>query len=45
LDLWKEAIGLVVDLYKLVEKFPNTEEYDLKSQLKRVAVSVPSNIA
>ncbi len=45
LDLWKEAIELVVDLYKLVEKFPKSEEFGLKSQLKRAAVSVPSNVA
>jgi len=45
LDLWKDSIELVVEIYSLTEKFPKSEEFGLKSQLKRSAVSVPSNVA
>jgi len=45
LDLWKEAIELVVDIYELTKKFPKEEEYGLKSQLRRASVSVASNIS
>lgn len=44
LDLWKEAIELVVIIYDITKKFPKEEEYGLKSQLRKAAVSVPSNI-
>lgn len=45
LELWKEAIELVVLVYEITKKFPKEEEYGLKSQLRRAAVSVPSNIS
>ena len=45
LELWKEAVELVVIIYEITNKFPREEEYGLKSQLKRAAVSVPSNIS
>ena len=45
LELWKEAVELVVTIYEITNKFPKEEEYGLKSQLKRAAVSVPSNIS
>ena len=38
-------MNLVTSIYKLTSKFPKEEEYGLKSQLRRAAVSVPSNIA
>jgi four helix bundle protein len=43
--VWQEAIGLVKEVYKATEKFPQHEVYGLSSQLRRAAVSVPSNIA
>jgi four helix bundle protein len=45
LELWKEAVELVVIIYEITNNFPKEEEYGLKSQLKRAAVSVPSNIS
>ena len=45
LDIWKQRIQLVINVYKLSEQLPNEEEYGLKSQICRAAVSVPYNIA
>ena len=43
--VWQEAIALVKDTYKLTGSFPQYELYALSSQMRRAAVSVPSNIA
>jgi len=45
LDVWKEAVALATDVYKLTETFPKTEIYGLTSQMRRAVVSIPSNIA
>jgi four helix bundle protein len=45
LDVWKLGIQLVKDIYATTAKFPQEEMYGLTSQLRRAAVSVPSNIA
>lgn len=45
LEVWNEAIEIVVLIYQLTEKFPNEEMYGLKTQMRRSAVSIPSNIA
>ena len=45
LVIWKKAIDLVVDIYQVVKNFPREELYALSDQIKRSAVSVPSNIA
>lgn len=45
LDLWKEAMRLAVEVLHLTTEFPVDERYGLSSQLRRSAVSVPSNIA
>jgi four helix bundle protein len=42
---WKKGIELVTDVYRLTQKFPKQEIYGLTSQLRRAAVSIPSNIA
>jgi hypothetical protein len=42
---WQQAMELVVEVYRLVHKFPAHELYGLTSQLRREAVSVASNIA
>jgi four helix bundle protein len=42
---WQRAIALVTDVYRTSSSFPRDEMYGLTSQLRRAAVSVPSNIA
>ena len=45
LDIWKEGIEIVKQVYSLSEKLPSEEKFGLKSQITRAAVSIPSNIA
>jgi four helix bundle protein len=45
LRVWKESFTLSVAVYKLTRDFPSEELYGLTSQLRRAAVSIPSNIA
>lgn len=45
LDVWKKAISLITDIYKITESFPSAEQYGLINQIRRSAVSIPSNIA
>lgn len=45
LTVWQKAIDLVTEIYHVTEKFPREELYGLTSQMRRAAVSIPSNIA
>ena len=45
LNVWNAAMELVTDIYRLTKSFPKEELYGLTSQIRRSAVSVPSNIA
>lgn len=45
LKLWQESMDLVEDIYKVSTFFPKEEIYGLTSQIRRSAVSIPSNIA
>jgi four helix bundle protein len=45
LDVWKLSMNLVEMIYELTKSFPKEEQYGLKSQMRRSAVSVPSNIS
>ena len=45
LEAWKESIKLVLDIYHLTKDFPKEELYGLTNQIRRSAVSIPSNIA
>jgi four helix bundle protein len=45
LDVWNKSIDLVVEIYNLTNSFPKDELYGLTSQIRRSAVSIPSNIA
>jgi four helix bundle protein len=42
---WQKAMDLVEQVYKVTKEFPKDEMYGLVSQMRRAAVSVPSNIA
>lgn len=45
LNIWKLGIEIVEDIYKVTRDFPKDELYGLVSQMRRCAVSIPSNIA
>lgn len=45
LEAWKLSIDLVSEIYKLTKDFPKEELYGLTSQIRRCAISIPSNIA
>ena len=45
LNVWQKAYNLCIEIYKITRKFPKEELYGLTSQMRRAAVSVPSNIA
>jgi len=45
LNVWKASMELVCDIYEVTRNFPDSERYGLTSQMRRSAVSVPSNIA
>lgn len=45
LIVWQKSMDLVEEIYKVLEDFPKAELYGLTSQLKRSAVSIPSNIS
>lgn len=45
LDVWKEAIDMVTNIYRLTAEYPDSEKFGLVSQMRRASVSVPSNIA
>jgi len=43
--VWQKSMALVTEVYKLSKLFPDEEDYGLTSQMRRCAVSIPSNIA
>lgn len=43
--VWQKSMTLVTNVYSMVKNFPKEEQYGLTSQIKRCAVSIPSNIA
>ena len=45
LVVWKKSMTLVLDVYRSTQAFPKPETYGLVAQLRRAAVSIPSNIA
>jgi four helix bundle protein len=45
LNVWKLSIEMVKDIYQVTAKFPSVEIYGLTNQLRRAAISIPSNIA
>ena len=45
LDVWSKSIEFVLKVYKITKNFPSDEKFGLISQLRRAAVSIPSNLA
>ena len=45
LKVWQKAMDLVANVYKITQTLPKEELYGLTSQIRRAAVSIPSNIA
>jgi len=45
LKIWNDSMDLVLFIYKMIASFPKEEMYALSSQIRRCAVSIPSNIA
>ena len=45
LIVWQKAMALVLETYRLSKRFPKNETYGLAAQMRRCAVSIPSNIA
>lgn len=45
LEVWKKSMSLVFEVYRLTKLFPPEEKYGLVPQIRRAAVSIPSNIA
>jgi len=43
--IWQKSMDFVTELYKITEHFPDSEKFGLVSQIRRSAVSIPSNIA
>ncbi len=45
LIVWRQSMSLVKEVYRCTQAFPQSEIYGLRAQIRRAAVSVPSNIA
>jgi four helix bundle protein len=45
LDAWKRSMMLATEAYRVSEQFPRSERFGLTHQLRRSAISIPSNIA
>ena len=45
LIVWKKGIELVKNIYRITDSFPKSEQFGLTSQMRRCAISIPSNIA
>ena len=45
LNVWKDSIDLVVEVYRITKVFPKEELYGIVNQIRRSAVSVPANIS
>lgn len=45
LEVWKDSMNFVSMIYQITQKFPDAEMYGLTRQLRRAAISIPSNIS
>ncbi len=45
LEVWRKSVDFVVEIYRITKEFPVDERYGIVSQMRRAAVSIPSNLA
>jgi hypothetical protein len=45
LDVWKKSVEVVTEIYRITGFFPADEKFGITNQMRRAAVSIPSNIA
>lgn len=45
IDVWKRSFSFSIEIYKCTSIFPNDEKFGLVSQIRRAAISIPTNIA
>lgn len=45
LEIWQRSKSFCIHIYRLTEQFPKNDEFGIANQMKRAAVSIPSNIA
>jgi len=45
LKIWKLGLEITEDVFEIILEFPNHEKFDLRSQISRCSISIPSNIA
>ena len=45
LEVWQKAVAVVAEIYRLTVSFPESEKFGITNQMRRAAVSIPSNIA
>lgn len=43
--VWQKSLSLVTEVYQISKRFPTDEQFSLTSQIRRCAISIPSNIA
>ncbi|MCF7796456.1 MAG: four helix bundle protein [Candidatus Marinimicrobia bacterium] len=44
LEVWKQSIDFVTKIYAVTKNFPDEEKFGLTAQIRRAAISIPSNI-
>jgi four helix bundle protein len=45
LEVWKLSVAMAAEVYKITSSFPRAETFGLAAQMRRAAISIPSNIA
>jgi four helix bundle protein len=45
LEIWREAMEVCEEIYRITDEFPKKEQFTLTSQMRRASISIPSNIA
>ena len=45
LEVWKKGVRFSIELYRITDKFPDSEQFGITNQIRRSATSIPANIA